>query len=99
VTPMVAIFSFSEAAEGTSPRSSGMMASDYRFTPNVSIVEGSYGRPRRMGRYRFHRHRWLICWKELTGEILNSHGGRRAPAETNNIRLRAFFWYCKSSGS
>src|SRR3954471_10055886 len=72
---MVAIFSFSEAAEGTSPRSSGMMASDYRFTPNVSIVEGSYGRPRRMGRYRFHRHRWLICWKEAGPIITSSSPG------------------------
>ena len=99
MTHTAAIFSFFEAAEGTSPRSSGMMASDYRFTPNVSTAEGSYGPPRRMARYRFHPHRWLICWKELTGEIRSSHGGRRVPAETKNIRFRTCFWYPKSSGS
>lgn len=74
MTHTVAIFSFSEAAEGTSPRSSGMMASDFHFMPSVSTAEGSYGPLRRMARYRFHRRKWLICWKELTGEILNSHG-------------------------
>ena len=61
MTHTVVIYSFSEAAEGTSPRSFGMMASDYRFTPNVSTAEGSYGPPRRMARYRFHRRKWLIC--------------------------------------
>jgi len=74
VTHTVAIFSFSGAAEGISPRSFGMMASDFHCTPNVSTAEGSYGPLPRMARYRFHRRKWLICWKELTGEIRNSHG-------------------------
>jgi hypothetical protein len=42
VTHTAAIVSFSEAAEVTSPKFSGTMASDFRFTPNVSTVEGSY---------------------------------------------------------
>ena len=74
MTHTVVIFSFSGAAEGISPRSFGMMASDFHCTPNVSTAEGSYGPPHRMARYRFHRRKWLICWKELTGEIRNSHG-------------------------
>lgn len=50
MTHTVAIFSFFGAAEETSPRSSGMMASDFLFTPNVSTVESSSGLPHRMAR-------------------------------------------------
>jgi hypothetical protein len=41
VTHTAAIFSFSADLEGTSPAFSGMMASDFHFTPNVSTVENS----------------------------------------------------------
>jgi hypothetical protein len=50
VTHTAAIVSFSEGAEVTSPKFSGTMASDCRFTPNVSTVEGSYGPRHRRAR-------------------------------------------------
>jgi len=50
VTHTAAICSFSAAAEGISPRSSGMMALDFHFTQNVSTVEGSSGPPRQRAR-------------------------------------------------
>jgi hypothetical protein len=44
------IFSFFGDAVGTLPRFSGMTVLDFRFMPNVSIVEGSSGLLPRMAR-------------------------------------------------
>ena len=63
-------------------KSFGMTGWGCRFTPKDWNAASSSGHRRRMVSFRSQLRSSATCWKALTGDIRNEHGGRRWQADS-----------------